>query len=85
MLGLSLSSYLVVDKNMGPIESLKVSWAVTQGARWQLCCFGGLIVLLNLAGLLCLGLGLIITVPVSWIAGAYVYDRLAGQTLLEQA
>ena len=72
-------SYFIVDKNMGPIESLKASRFLTKGARWQLFCFGMLIILFNLAGLLCLVVGLLFTIPVTYIASAYVYDQLLKQ------
>ncbi len=28
---IALSPYFLIDKNMGPIEALKASWAITQG------------------------------------------------------
>jgi len=76
---LEMYAYFIVDKNMGPIESLKASRALTKGVRWQLFCFGALILLLNLAGLLCLVVGLLFTIPASSIAAAYVYDQLRKQ------
>jgi len=72
-------SYFIVDKNMGPIESLKASRSLTKGARWQLFCFGLLLILFNLAGLLCLVIGLFLTIPATYIAAAYVYDQLLKQ------
>lgn len=79
MVMLEMYSYFIVDKNMGPIESLKASRALTKGVRWQLFCFGVLLVLFNLAGLLCLVVGLLFTIPVTYIASAYVYDQLLKQ------
>ncbi|MDP2940002.1 MAG: hypothetical protein Q8O13_07990 [Candidatus Omnitrophota bacterium] len=79
MIMLGMYGYLIVDKNMGPIESLKASRALTKGVRWQLFCFGALLLLLNLAGLLCLVVGLFFTIPASSIAMAYVYDQLRKQ------
>lgn len=76
--GVSFAMYgfLIVDQNMGPIESLNASRALTKGVRWQLFLFGLLMILLNLAGLLCLVVGLFFTFPASSIAAAYVYDQL---------
>ena len=79
MIMLGMYSYFIVDKNMGPIESLKASRALTKGVRWQLFCFGVLILLLNLGGFLCLVVGLFFTIPASYIAMAYVYDQLGKQ------
>ncbi|MFH1440431.1 MAG: hypothetical protein ABIH18_00080 [Candidatus Omnitrophota bacterium] len=79
MVMLGMYAYFIVDKNMGPIESLKASRALTKGVRWQLFCFGALLSLINLAGLLCLVVGLLFTIPASYIAMAYVYDKLRKQ------
>ncbi len=76
---LGMYPYLIVDKNMGPIEALKASRILTNGARWQLFWFGGLLILLNIGGFLCLLIGLFFTIPVSYIASAYVYDQLRKQ------
>lgn len=79
MIMLAMYSYFIVDKNMGPIESLKASCALTKGVRWQLFCFGVLLILFNLAGFLCLVVGLLFTIPATYIASAYVYDQLLKQ------
>ncbi|MFZ5800742.1 MAG: hypothetical protein ACOY3D_05130 [Candidatus Omnitrophota bacterium] len=79
MVMLGMYPYLIVDKNMRPIESLRASRRLTKGARWQLFWFGAVIVLFNLSGLLCLVVGLLFTIPASSIAGAYVYDQLRQQ------
>ena len=79
MIMLEMYSYFIVDKNMGPIESLKASRILTKGVRWQLFCFGVLLILFNLVGLLCLVIGLLFTIPATYIASAYVYDQLLKQ------
>jgi len=79
MVMLNMYSYFIVDKNMGPLESLKASRALTKGVRWQLFCFGALLILFNLAGLLCFVVGLLFTIPATYIASAYVYDQLLKQ------
>jgi hypothetical protein len=79
MIMLEMYPYFIVDKNMGPIESLKASRTLTKGVRWQLFCFGVLLILFNLAGLLCLVVGLLFTFPATSIASVYVYDQLLKQ------
>lgn len=69
-------SYLIVDKNLGPIEALKHSWQITKGIKWQLFLFGILLMLLNIAGVLALGIGLFLTIPTTMLASAYVYRKL---------
>ncbi len=77
------SEYLIVDKKMDAIESLQASWEMTKGVKWNLFLFGLLLGLINLLGLLCLIVGLIITVPLSMLATAYVYRKLLSQTVLK--
>lgn len=69
-------AYLVVDKGLGPIAALKRSRVITKGSRWRLFVLGFLIVLVNLGGLLCLVVGLLVTIPLTAIASARVYDLL---------
>ncbi|VVB64462.1 Uncharacterised protein [uncultured archaeon] len=68
--------YLIVDKGMGPIEAIKRSGVLTEGVKWNLVLFWLALVGINILGMLALGVGLIATVPVSWLANAYVYRRL---------
>src|ERR1700733_14041343 len=39
-LGLSYSTYYVIDRNMGPIDAMKASWAATNGEEGNLFLFG---------------------------------------------
>ena len=68
--------YLIVDKGMGPIEAIKRSGVLTEGVKWNLVLFWLALVGINILGMIALGVGLIATVPVSWLANAYVYRRL---------
>ncbi|MCX7112542.1 MAG: hypothetical protein NTX45_20930 [Proteobacteria bacterium] len=72
--------FFIVDKHMGPVEALKASAALTKGVRWQLFGFILILSLLNVAGALLLVVGLFVTVPVSWVAIAFVYRKLLPQT-----
>ena len=69
--------YFIIDKGQGPIEAIKSSWEITRGIKWELFVFGLLIIGINLLGLLALGVGIIITYPVTTLAQAYVYRKLA--------
>ena len=68
--------YLIVDKELGPVEALKKSFAITKGATWDLFIFGLLLVGINLLGVLSLLVGLFVTIPITMVATAYVYRRL---------
>jgi len=70
--------YFIVDKNAGIMESFKMSSALTDGSKTNIFLFALLLWLINAAGALCLGIGLIITIPLSMVAVAYVYRKLEG-------
>lgn len=76
---LQFYSYFIVDKNSGPIEALKKSWAVTRGANWNLYLFALLQSGVTLLGLLALLVGLLVAVPVTSLANAYVYRKLSSR------
>ncbi|MDP3941860.1 MAG: DUF975 family protein [bacterium] len=71
-------SYLIVDKNMGPLEALKKSGEITKGVKWNLFLLGLVLGLINIVGALALVIGLFITIPLTMLAYAYVYRKLLG-------
>jgi len=77
--------YLIVDKGMGPIDAVKRSGVLTEGVKRNLVLFWLMLMGINILGLLALGVGLIASVPVSWLANAYVYRRLQLQAENDQA
>jgi len=66
----------IVDQKTGVIESLRRSWQITQGNTWNLFLFGLLLAGINILGLLCLIVGLFITIPTTTIAYIFVYRKL---------
>lgn len=70
---------IVENENLGPIEALKKSMKMTEGLFWKLFWFGCIVILVNIAGALLLGVGLFFTVPVTGIAYAELYRKLSGQ------
>ena len=68
--------FLVVEKKIGPITALRKSGRLTKGVKLQLLGFYIVLALINLIGAALLGFGLIITLPVTWGAMAYVYRKL---------
>jgi len=71
--------YFIVDKELGPIESLKQSAKITKDAKWTLFLFGLLSGLINFLGALLLLVGLFATIPTTMMAKAFVYRKLLGQ------
>jgi hypothetical protein len=76
----SLCFYFVIDKGLGPINALRASGRTTTGAKGSLFIFGILCSLINILGLLCLGVGLFATIPTVMVAMALVYRQLSAQT-----
>lgn len=76
-LRLGFTHLLIVDKNMDPIEALKKSWEITSGHVLQLFLLAVVLVLLNIAGAVLFLVGLLITIPMSFIAMIYVYKQLS--------
>lgn len=77
---LQYSEYLIVDKKLDAVDSIKKSWEMTKGVKWNLFLFGLILGLINILGILALLVGLLITVPLTFIANAYVYRKLLFQT-----
>lgn len=68
--------YLIVDKDYGPIESLQVSSRATRGIKWKLFELFLVLILINLIGFFLLGIGLLISIPVSILAVATIYKMI---------
>lgn len=77
---LKFAVYLVIDKNLGPVEAIKKSWKITKGNVWNLFFFGILLGLINILGFICLIVGLFITIPLSMLATTFVYRTLLLQS-----
>ena len=69
--------YLIVDRGMKPVEAFKAAGALTRGSWMNLFLFLLCLVGINFLGTIPLGLGLLITVPVAFIAHARVYRDLS--------
>jgi len=68
--------YFIIDKDCKIIDSLKKSAHITNGAKWTLFVFELALILLNIVGAVFLLVGLLVTIPISMIAYAYVYRKL---------
>lgn len=67
---------LSAEQGTDALASLHESARLTEGARGELLTFGLLAFLVNLAGALALGLGLILTLPATGMAAIHVLRRL---------
>lgn len=73
---LALSSFALLDEGLLPIDSIKRSWALTRGHFWQMFLAGIIIVGLNIVGTALLGIGVLVSSPVSFLFSAYIYEKL---------
>jgi tetratricopeptide (TPR) repeat protein len=77
---LSCYGFSIVDRGTGVLASLKESFRITGGAGMQLFWLILAIMGINVIGTIPLGLGLLWTVPLSLVAYAFAYRKLAGES-----
>lgn len=68
--------YFIVDQGIEPSEALRRSAIITQGAKRDLFVFWLLLLLINLAGAAAFFIGLLVTLPLTLLANAFVYRTL---------
>lgn len=71
----SMVRYAVID-GKGIIDSLKESGRLTEGVKWKLFLFFVVLTVLNILGFIALFVGLLVTVPITMVAYAHVYQKL---------
>ena len=74
----------LVDRQLGPWESIRVSMTITRGHRWAVAGFLLMTTMLNLVGLFLGGIGLVLTVPVCMTASIHLYRFLFRERLPEE-
>lgn len=72
--------YLIVDRNMSPVEAIKKSGELTRGVWWELFVFWLAIIGIQILGFLACCVGLLFAIPVVMVATAYVYRTLLAAT-----
>jgi len=75
---LAPSFLVVVGRREGPVEALRISLQLTRGRSGPLLLLSLFLLGLNLLGAAFLGLGLLVTVPVSALLCAHAYRALGG-------
>jgi uncharacterized membrane protein len=73
------STFIVIERSLGPIDAMSESRRLTRGHKWQLLGFFGLLFLINLLGLLALIVGILVSIPVSALAFVHAYRALGGK------
>jgi len=68
--------YLIVDQDMGVMDSLKKSGDITRGAWWDLLLLFILFWLISLGGLILCGIGVLFAWPIVFMGLVYAYKRI---------
>ena len=66
---LAFVPFLVVDREMDVMDALRVSWDMTRGYGWQIFFMGFLAFFVFIGGIICLGVGIFISIM--WISAAF--------------
>jgi uncharacterized membrane protein len=74
---LAFTPYLVVDRKMEVIEAVKTSWRMTNGHAWKVFLIGLLGIPICIAGLICLGVGVIVAIMWITVAVASLYHAVS--------
>ena len=74
---LAFTPYLVVDRKMGVIEAVKESWRMTNGHAWKVFLIGLLGIPISIAGLICFGVGIIVSIMWISLAIASLYHSVS--------
>ena len=74
---LAFTPYLVVDRKMQVIEAVKESWRMTNGHAWKVFLIGLLGIPISIAGLICFGVGIIVSIMWIELAVASLYHSVS--------
>lgn len=68
--------YFIVDKGLSIKEAFSESSRITSGSKWNIFWLGILLAIINILGALAFGVGLLLSIPITIMAYAYVYRKL---------
>ena len=64
-------------------ELIKMTYRLTKNNFWPIFGFLVLVILFNILGFLCLVVGLFVTMPVSVLASAHMYNKLKEHAIFD--
>ena len=73
--------YLIIDKGLGIKAAMQESARMTNGKKSSLFWFDFVCACVMILGAICLGVGVLVAMPVVWLAGATVYRKLASSSV----
>lgn len=82
---LSLTQYqfLIVERETTAMQSLKLSWKIMRGHRFEFLFLIAVTACINVFGLLAFGVGLLITIPLVLVSLAVFYLAVTGQSVAD--
>ncbi|MFC1572621.1 DUF975 family protein [Candidatus Eisenbacteria bacterium] len=80
---LSQWQFLIMDRNADGVEAVSGSWRLMKGHVLDYFLLWVVLIFINLAGAIPVGLGLFVTVPYTYAVQAAFYNRIAGSTEAE--
>lgn len=79
------AGYLVMDKNLGPVEAIRESARITNGHKWELFLLGVASIGITIIGFICLIVGVLVALPVVSLAFVHAYRQLQNKAALMPA
>lgn len=79
-----LFSYLIIDKDMGPMQALKESGRLMYGYKWKLFLMQLFMIAVIIAGLLLLGVGVLVSFIIISLMSVYFYRILIGEKVFTE-
>jgi uncharacterized membrane protein len=77
--------FVVVDEPVGPLDAIQRSWDITRGYTLDLFLLFLVLCGVNILGLICMGVGVLATIPISGLALAFVYRQLKPKAAVADA
>ncbi len=78
---LSLSYFVGADTDLGAVDCINRSIALTRGNSWQIFLFFLVCLIIICLGLLCLLIGIFVAAPITQIGLASIYRQLSGEKI----
>jgi len=75
-IGIMHAPLLVLDRQLGAVDAVYASWAMMRGYKWRGLMLHIATAAIILLGVLALGIGLIVAMPVAGLASAAFYNRV---------
>ena len=77
--------YFVIDRDYKPVAALKASWKATSGSTLRLIAFTIITIFAFIIGMIPVGLGLLIVLPMYMLCQSAIYERLSKHMLGESS